>query len=183
MNILNSSALFERKHFAAVSHQGDGVIGDALTDGNICGSADPLRNRRYVDHPSLVQIQESFGPQYFQDRPIETLARNLAAANRVENGPVTRIQISGHGKHVVPCLERIHSGTPDVSWVEAGQAGHVERVGDHDSLETEFALEQTIDDCGGGRSDKVGIGIKGWYSDVRRHNSVHSGFDRLAERK
>src|ERR1700686_4874929 len=183
MNILNNSALFERKHFAAISYQGDGVVGDALTDGNICRIADPLRNRRYVPHPSLVQIQGSFGLQYFQDRRIETLARNLAATNRVENGPVTRIQVSGHGKHIVPCLEGIHSGTPDVSCVEAGQSRHVEGVGDHDSLKIEFVLEQTVNDGGGRRSHEVGIGIKGWYSDVRRHNSVHSGFDRLAERR
>src|ERR1700686_339080 len=149
MNILNNSALFERKHFAAVSYQGDGVVGDALTDGNICGSADPLPNRCYVHHPSLVEIQGSFGLQYFQDGRIEALAGNLAAANRVENRPVTGIQISGHGKHIVPGLEGVHRGTPHVSWVEAGQAGHVEGVGDHDSLETKFVLEQTVDDGGG----------------------------------
>src|ERR1700687_6249929 len=147
MNILNHAALFERKHFAAVSYQGDGVVGDSLTDGNMCGSADPLRNRRYVDYPSLVQIQGSFGPQYFQDRPIETLARNLAAANRVENGPVTRIQISGHGKHVIPCLEGIHSGTPDVSWVEAGGAGQIQGARDPDSLGTKPLVERTVSEC------------------------------------
>src|ERR1700693_1851143 len=107
MNILNNSALFERKHFAAVSYQGDGVVGDALANGNICRIADSLRNRRYVDHPGLVQIQGSFGLQYFQDRRIETVAGNLAAANRVENGPVTRIQVSGAGNTIVPCLEGI----------------------------------------------------------------------------
>src|ERR1700687_4187888 len=147
MNILNTSALFERKHFAAVSYQGDGVIGNALTDGNICGSADPLRNRRYVHHPSFVQIQESFGLQYLQDRRIETLARNLAAANRVENGPVTRIQISGHGKHIVPCLEGIHSGPPDVSFVEAGGAGQIQGARDPDSLGTKPLVERTVSEC------------------------------------
>ena len=56
---------------------------------------------------------------------------------------IAGIQIGRHRQHVVSGLEGVYCRTPNVSCIEAGQARHVETIGNNDPLETQFVLEQS----------------------------------------
>ena len=62
-----------------------------------------------------------------------------------------------------------------------GQSGHVERVGHHDSLKSEFMLEQVADDRRRSCGHTIGVRFESRNSNVRHHDRIDSRRDGLAE--
>ena len=51
------------------------------------------------------------------------------------------LQIRRNNQQIVACFERINRRTPDVRPVEPREARHIQRVGHHNSFESEMFLQ------------------------------------------
>ena len=106
---------------------------------------------------------------------------NFARLDGLEHGIVRSREISGNQQKIIARLKCLNRGTADVVGEKMCEAGHVERVGDDDALESELLLEQVGNNRRGDRGHMIGVGIERGHRDVCDHHGIDAGRDRSLE--
>ena len=65
--------------------------------------------------------------------------------------------------------------------MHTGESGHVQRIGDNDSLEAKLLFEQIRDDRRRSCGDAVWVRFKSGNREMRNHNRIHTSFDGFAK--
>ncbi len=98
-----------------------------------------------VHQAGLVKPNRGFCFQYFQNGGIQPGLRDFAALHGLQHGFVRGIKIGRDDQDIVASFEGVHGSAADVVGVETGEAGHIQCVGDDESLETELVFQQVGD--------------------------------------